>query len=803
MPALNGAKDTPEQSKKRGGRKLKMYSGKKRLSSGKSRKMADDDEETQQTPVTRVTSPELGDAPPSRQPEASKARQEIAQTQDTETGDSPIINGDADTATPDADAPDSSSKRNRQRKDRVSRNRSFLESLKSSQTKASSSQAKPKKARTRRSKGAADDNADNEGPAIARPAHLAEDEEGLPTPPYTDQMPDKLKVSTWLRDDSANKQAASTSEPAPADVDHPSNAYGALLHDAEDAEPRADDEQDQEQEVEDERREYEIPSDSDDVYEPEDPKASAEKPKRASKAKAKSTPKEKAKRKRDSTDNPDSVPAKKKKRKSEAAATSNAGHVKPAPSAAASRRASNGPDYPSAGNFTPAEVELVEAAFEDARKSNGFTEAQMIQKVQSSAPEVRALLITLTQEILPNRNRKAIQRFCRRHFNDAERGKWTGEQDALLRAAQTERPQKWRWISEKVGRLPEDCRDRWRNFESLKDSRHTDVWTRDEELALAKAITESVQGVAHRLGRPLTPAEEDDYISWPLIINKMEGRRNRLQCTNKWRKIRARNAKEKAEREAEALTEDKEETQRQKNAAKARYSSLKMGDIYNIFKEVEYAQAVGRIDDINVFWAVVTKLHSASPYTTQDRRMAYKKLKDHIDESGDFEKNVQLIMRWIEKEFGDQLDMRILHDDPRKPAQLRSKKAVANGKAGKSNKNFRSEERVQESDEEEGVAQDVDMTGITNDNEDADMTGMTNDDEDLADADEGAQDDREAEDESAEEDAVEEAAEEEDEAVSDSEDELTPVPEGHTEATAAEPEAPNSPHVSESDYNED
>ncbi|KAI4765490.1 hypothetical protein E4T44_14614, partial [Aureobasidium sp. EXF-8845] len=282
------------------------------------------------------------------------------------------------------------------------------------------------------------------------------------------------------------EENAAEPEQSPEDVaeDEPETEAGAL--DAEPEEPMDNTEGDISQ--------YEVPPDSDNVE--EQPQSSSAKPK--------------TKRKRQSTENGSPAPAVKRVKRS------------------SMPRSSVG-DYPEQGPFTPVECDLIESHMVDFCRHHELSRDQLITMIQASSREMSKVYVDLATEILPHRNRRAVQRYCRRHYNNFQRGRWTDEQDELLRTAYAETPNKWVKIGERVGRMPEDCRDRWRNHVSL-DQRHTDVWTQDEERRLASAVTECLRLVQDSMETTLTRDQQDDFIAWNVVVKKMNGSRNRLQC---------------------------------------------------------------------------------------------------------------------------------------------------------------------------------------------------------------------------------------------------------------------------------
>ncbi|KAG9553034.1 hypothetical protein KCU97_g19319, partial [Aureobasidium melanogenum] len=368
-------------------------------------------------------------------------------------------------------------------------------------------------------------------------------------------------------------------------------------------------------------------------------------------------------------------------------------------------RASVG-DYPEQGPFTPVECDLIENHMLTFCRDHELSRDQLIGLIQSSSREMSKVYVDLATDILPHRNRRAVQRYCRRHYNNFQRGRWTEEQDELLRTAYAETPNKWVKIGERVGRMPEDCRDRWRNHVSL-DQRHTDVWTQDEEQRLAQAVDECLKAVQATMDTTLSREIEDDYIAWNVVVQKMNGSRNRLQCSMKWRKIKARVIREEtAQREREEaiargeIVRDEEElyddgmtsphtTTRWKAEAQRRFDEMTVGDMLDVTRETLYGAQMGAFSSKNTFWAVVTRLHGGSPYSTADRKVVYRKLRESVGDTHDFKLNLENQVRWLETSF-----------DPAALAVRSAPKHRASHGGRRSTGTFRSEEKVQESDDE-------------------------------------------------------------------------------------------------------
>lgn len=128
------------------------------------------------------------------------------------------------------------------------------------------------------------------------------------------------------------------------------------------------------------------------------------------------------------------------------------------------------------------------------------------------------------QKVLPHRSRASIYKHVRRTYHVfSKRGVWTPEEDAQLRELYEKMNCKWKSIGEEMNRMPEDCRDRWRNYLKCGQERKTNAWSPEEEEMLNKIVT----GLAGK-------------INWTAVSEQMQGRRSRIQCRYKWNKLQKR-----------------------------------------------------------------------------------------------------------------------------------------------------------------------------------------------------------------------------------------------------------------------
>lgn len=204
-------------------------------------------------------------------------------------------------------------------------------------------------------------------------------------------------------------------------------------------------------------------------------------------------------------------------------------------------------NLPTSGAFVPLENAIISSFVNEFRHEHALTQSEFNRIVQSrdkSDPMAKQIWNGLVA-VLPRRTRKAVQRGLRtRYHNNGERGPWNADEDARLREAYAARPQKWTYIGGLVGRLPEDCKDRWRNLLVYGEKRGVGTWTEDEVTRLRQAVAECVdllcEAKAQESVEGTRPTAEEvgwSDVSWAAVSERLGGSRSRLQCYSKWKSL--------------------------------------------------------------------------------------------------------------------------------------------------------------------------------------------------------------------------------------------------------------------------
>lgn len=129
-------------------------------------------------------------------------------------------------------------------------------------------------------------------------------------------------------------------------------------------------------------------------------------------------------------------------------------------------------------------------------------------------------------KVVPYRSRASTYKHVRRQYHPFEvRGKWTKQDDDHLKQLAITKLNNWKEIGGLMGRMPEDCRDRWRNYIKCGDQRMENKWSVEEENELKQIISD--------MQRKLNGGT----INWTLVSEAMKGTRSRIQCRYKWNKL--------------------------------------------------------------------------------------------------------------------------------------------------------------------------------------------------------------------------------------------------------------------------
>ncbi|TKA70188.1 hypothetical protein B0A49_07855 [Cryomyces minteri] len=293
-------------------------------------------------------------------------------------------------------------------------------------------------------------------------------------------------------------------------------------------------------------------------------------------------------------------------------------------------------DLPSRGPFNEREISLLSSYVEKYRRDMGLTQHELNEKIQASSKDMDFSKFWLELlAVLPNRRRDSIYKMARRRWNNYEkRGKWTEDEDEELIHAYELKPNQWKEIGGMIGRMGADCRDRWRNYLKCGKNMKMNEWTGKEEKDLLAAVDECLVALKkeeerQRKLQASAPDAEDRknpeaLLSWSIVSEKLGGQRSRLQCMYKWKRLQER--LEKGEKAASQIPNRKDHKSRRMKRAEENYKNMLPGDKYEVLCQVRDV-VEGFDHEENIPWAVITRKHPESVWTTTDRKVAFARAK--------------------------------------------------------------------------------------------------------------------------------------------------------------------------------
>ncbi|KIM68852.1 hypothetical protein SCLCIDRAFT_104493 [Scleroderma citrinum Foug A] len=179
------------------------------------------------------------------------------------------------------------------------------------------------------------------------------------------------------------------------------------------------------------------------------------------------------------------------------------------------------------GKFSAIEEQQLKTAIENFKISRAFSDDQILEIIfqKNEKGKDNTFWSEITTAV-PQRPIIAVYHHVRRTFHPKkQQGRWSPEEDNLLRQAVGDLGQQWEKVSERVGRMSSDCRDRYRNHIANREVRVTGPWSKEEEEELTRIVAE----MTVQQGRDL-----DNDVFWGLVSDRMGNRRGRQQCRIKW-----------------------------------------------------------------------------------------------------------------------------------------------------------------------------------------------------------------------------------------------------------------------------
>ncbi|KAK9464663.1 hypothetical protein V1512DRAFT_267869 [Lipomyces arxii] len=177
------------------------------------------------------------------------------------------------------------------------------------------------------------------------------------------------------------------------------------------------------------------------------------------------------------------------------------------------------------GSFTDDEILTLDHFMQLYQAEHGIDDAELRRRVWANERK-KDNFWDAVASALPLRTRASVYKHVRRRYHPYEqRGKWTSQEDEGLRQLVEQHGAQWKIIGRQIGRMPEDCRDRWRNYVKCGTSRGQNKWSVEEERKLVEIVNR------------IRFSEPGADINWTVVSERMGGIRSRIQCRYKWKKL--------------------------------------------------------------------------------------------------------------------------------------------------------------------------------------------------------------------------------------------------------------------------
>nr|5EYB_A Chain A, DNA-binding protein reb1 [Schizosaccharomyces pombe 972h-]5EYB_B Chain B, DNA-binding protein reb1 [Schizosaccharomyces pombe 972h-] len=179
------------------------------------------------------------------------------------------------------------------------------------------------------------------------------------------------------------------------------------------------------------------------------------------------------------------------------------------------------------GDFGVQETAIISQEVHNFIMDQGWSEYQFCNQIWAGkCPKTIRMFYSNLYKKLSHRDAKSIYHHVRRAYNPFEdRCVWSKEEDEELRKNVVEHGKCWTKIGRKMARMPNDCRDRWRDVVRFGDKLKRNAWSLEEETQLLQIVAE------------LRNREDlSSDINWTLVA-QMLGTRTRLQCRYKFQQL--------------------------------------------------------------------------------------------------------------------------------------------------------------------------------------------------------------------------------------------------------------------------
>jgi hypothetical protein len=196
------------------------------------------------------------------------------------------------------------------------------------------------------------------------------------------------------------------------------------------------------------------------------------------------------------------------------------------------------------GPLTADENAILDKIVQEFRQEHDMTQFEINELMKQNPREkLPNELWNRLEAACTTRKRQKIINVCRQRFhNFVARGTWTAEQDDELMEQINRYGQKWSVIGKNINRHQKDVRDRWRNFLICRGKIVESHWSPEEESRFLDIVLEALRIFGEqRKAHPdiFGSKTNEQLVDWGIISERMGHSRTRLQCQEKWRRLRA------------------------------------------------------------------------------------------------------------------------------------------------------------------------------------------------------------------------------------------------------------------------
>ncbi|CAO1625543.1 unnamed protein product [Parajaminaea phylloscopi] len=291
------------------------------------------------------------------------------------------------------------------------------------------------------------------------------------------------------------------------------------------------------------------------------------------------------------------------------------------------------------GKFSAEERQKMEAAFEAFGKRRNMQPSEVSDLLTSREKDHVETYAALTQEVaasVEGRSLRAVRRYVLETFNPAARqGSWTYDQRIALVAAVQKLGSKWVAIGSQIGRLPRDCRTRWRDHgesdralyeadragdESLsradETQRSESTPTRGWTVAEITLLRETVAAVCAEMKIDVA---SESALPWSVIASKV-GSRAPSSCRRKWEEMQS---------QLKRGFTDADIAENRRADGKISWVSAR-DDVALVARLLQQERALQENDENLIDWAVVPS--DELPFAQNELSKAWRRLKRKHEE---------------------------------------------------------------------------------------------------------------------------------------------------------------------------